>query len=96
VGQVYAANTSGAVLGALAGGFGFLPWLSSPGAWRLAAATLLALGLAALISAGRSQLRHAVPVAALAALTIACLLADGPSAAWRHSAIGQGRSSSAR
>ena len=35
VGLAYAANTAGAIVGSLAGGFGVLPWLSAPG--RLAA-----------------------------------------------------------
>ena len=37
LGLTYAANTIGAIVGALAGGFGLLPWLSAPGAWRLVA-----------------------------------------------------------
>jgi spermidine synthase len=48
VGLAYAANTAGAIVGSLAGGFGVLPWLSAPGAWRLVALVLLALGIAAI------------------------------------------------
>ena len=47
VGLAYAANTLGAIGGSLAGGFGLLPWLSAPGAWRLAAMLLVALGACA-------------------------------------------------
>ena len=47
VGLAYAANTMGAIIGSLAGGFGLLPWLSAPGAWRLVAGVLVLLGLAA-------------------------------------------------
>ena len=47
VGLAYAANTAGAILGSLAGGFGALPWLSAPGVWRLVAIVLVVLGLAA-------------------------------------------------
>src|SRR4029079_1311508 len=47
VGLAYAANTAGAIVGSLAGGFGVMPWLSAPGAWRLVAVVLVALGLAA-------------------------------------------------
>ena len=49
VGLAYAANTSGAIIGSLAGGFGVMPWLSAPGAWRLVAVVLVTLGLAAVI-----------------------------------------------
>jgi spermidine synthase len=92
VGLAYAANTAGAILGSLAGGFGALPWLSAPGAWRLVAALLVALGLAAAVLSLRRERRHAfVPQLALAALAIALTTATGPTAAWRHSGIGAGR-----
>ena len=51
VGLAYAANTAGAILGSLAGGFGALPWLSAPGVWRLVALLLLVLGLSAAVLA---------------------------------------------
>ncbi|HEX3111219.1 MAG TPA: fused MFS/spermidine synthase, partial [Thermoanaerobaculia bacterium] len=35
VGHAYAWNTAGAIAGSLAGGFGLIPLLSAPGAWRL-------------------------------------------------------------
>lgn len=93
VAQLYAANTSGSVLGALVGGFGVLPLLSAPGTWRLAGALLLALGLvSALLAGDLRRARRALPALGLAAATVACLLALGPTAVWRHSAIGQGRS----
>src|SRR4029077_4533416 len=47
IGLVYGANTVGAIIGSLAGGFGLLPWLSAPGAWRFAALSLVVLGAAA-------------------------------------------------
>ena len=49
VGLAYAANTAGAIVGSLAGGFGLMPWLSAPGAWRLVAIVLVALGVAAAV-----------------------------------------------
>ena len=49
VGLAYAANTAGAIIGSLAGGFGVMPWLSAPGAWRLVALVLVVLGIAATI-----------------------------------------------
>ncbi len=93
VGQVYAWNTVGSIVGSLAGGFGVLPLLTAPGTWRLVAGLLLALGLVALVLSLRSEKRFAgalVPVG-LAAFTAWLLTALGPTAAWRHSPIGVGR-----
>jgi hypothetical protein len=53
VGYTFAANTLGAILGSLAGGFGLLPWLTAPGAWRLAVVLLVLLALAAMAVASR-------------------------------------------
>jgi spermidine synthase len=47
VGITYAANTVGAVVGSIAGGFGLLPLLTAPGVWRLVAVLLVALAVAA-------------------------------------------------
>ena len=80
VGAAYAWNTGGAIAGSLAGGFGLLPLLTAPGAWRLVVVLLAALSL---IASWR-----AIPIAAIA---IACLFALGPTAVWRHSGIGAGR-----
>src|ERR671930_652351 len=49
VGLAYAANTLGAIVGSLAGGFGLLPWLSAPGAWRFVTFSLIPLGAAGLV-----------------------------------------------
>ena len=46
LGYTYVANTFGSILGSLAGGFGLLPFLSAPGAWRLVVAILVALSVA--------------------------------------------------
>ncbi|MBM4395672.1 MAG: fused MFS/spermidine synthase [Deltaproteobacteria bacterium] len=97
-GAAYAWNTGGAILGSLAGGFGLLPLLTATGAWRLAAGVLAALGVAAAVTAawlgGRLRFPGIAGVAAplLAGLAVLALTADGPTAAWRHSAIGAGRS----
>ena len=40
VGQTFAWNTLGGMVGSLAGGFGLLPLLSAPGAWKLATIVL--------------------------------------------------------
>jgi len=92
VGLAYAANTFGAIVGSLAGGFGALPLLSAPGAWRLAALVLVVLGLAAIVADRRVERRRVVaPGLALAAAAVALVTAVGPTAVWRHGGIGAGR-----
>jgi predicted membrane-bound spermidine synthase len=94
VGQAYAWNTVGAMLGSLAGGFGLLPLLTATGAWKLVIVLLGLLALAVLLAAYREAKAQGVstlhPVAATAAAA-ACLFAMGPTAVWRHSGIGAGR-----
>ena len=98
VGHAYAANTGGAILGAIAGGFGLLPALSAPGAWRLVVVVLAATTALALVAdrrgmgtggAGRRGSRLAA--AGVAALSLLAILAGGPTAVWRHAGIGAGR-----
>ncbi len=92
IGLTYAANTIGAILGSLAGGFGVLPWLSAPGAWQLVALALLVLGAAAaILSARQNGWRPLVPHAIAGLAVLICLTASGPTAVWRHSGIGAGR-----
>jgi spermidine synthase len=94
VGLAYAWNTVGSIVGSLAGGFGLLPLLSAPGVWRLVGAVLVGLGLVAVVlSLRQEQPTPARMVPPLAAAVVAALLltAVGPTAAWRHSAIGAGR-----
>jgi len=102
VGLAYAANTGGAIVGSLAGGFGVLPWLSAPGAWRLVAIVLGALGVAAAVlglvrhrrEAALTSVSWSPPVlsaAALAVVTGLLLTLPGPTAIWRHGGIGAGR-----
>ncbi len=105
VGVTYAANTVGAVAGSIAGGFGLLQLLTAPGVWRLVVVMLVALALAALAAdlrlaraagggAPRPPRRGLHPAAVpllLVALALACSSATGPTAFWRHSAIGAGR-----
>ncbi|MBI3184506.1 MAG: fused MFS/spermidine synthase [Myxococcales bacterium] len=92
VGLAYASNTLGAILGSLAGGFGLLPALTAPGAWRLSVALLLAISVGALAFARREggALRLAGTLAAVT-LSVAMLFARGPTSAWRHGAVGAGR-----
>jgi spermidine synthase len=89
IGTTYLWNTVGAIAGAIVGGFGALPLLTAPGAWRAVVVLLAALVLATLIWTRRATL--AIGAAVLAALAIALLFATGPTAFWRHSPIGAGR-----
>jgi spermidine synthase len=92
IGFAYAANTLGAIAGSLAGGFGLLPWLTAPGAWRLVAMLLIVLGAAAvLLDAGRATAARFVAQGALAAFACLLALSTGPTTIWRHSGIGAGR-----
>ena len=93
VGVTYAANTLGAILGSIAGGFGLIPLLTAQGAWRLVALLLLALAAVAVLTGLRAGLpRRAalVPVAAGVVGLLFCAT-TGPTAFWRHSPIGAGR-----
>lgn len=92
-GAVFAWNTAGGIAGSLAGGFGILPLLSAPGAWRLAVVLLSALGLAALALSLRTREKTYAIILPLgsAATALLLLFALGPTAAWRHSGIGAGR-----
>jgi spermidine synthase len=93
LGQTYAWNTAGAILGSLAGGFGLLPALGAPACWLLCVFLLVGLGLiAAALSLQREGRPGAlVPQALIALLTLGATQELGPSAAWRHSGIGVGR-----
>jgi spermidine synthase len=96
IGRAYAANTLGAIAGALAGGFGLIPSLSATGAWRFAAMVLVALGISATVLSWRQRgrrlpLDHLGAQLGLAAAALAFVGATGPTAVWRHSGIGAGR-----
>jgi len=93
VGLVYATNTIGAIAGSLAGGFGLLPWLSATGVWRFASGCLVVLGVGAISVALRHGVRRRlVPAFVLTAATMILLTSVGPTALWRHSGVGAGRS----
>ncbi|HEX6900485.1 MAG TPA: fused MFS/spermidine synthase [Thermoanaerobaculia bacterium] len=98
VGVTYAANTLGAILGSIAGGFGLLPLLTAPGVWRLVAILLLGLAAVAVLAGLRAGApRRAVLVpAAAGVLGLLLCFATGPSAFWRHSPIGAGRVETAK
>lgn len=92
-GNAYAFNTAGAIAGALAGGFGLMTVLSAPGCWRLAVILLLMLSLSMtfFLRGPRAVSKKAAAAAAAAALTVMLFAVSGPTAAWRHTAIGAGR-----
>ncbi|PYQ60640.1 MAG: spermidine synthase [Acidobacteria bacterium] len=97
VGVTYAANTLGAILGSIAGGFGLIPLLTAQGVWRLVALLLLALAAVAILAglragrrAGSPRRAAFLPVAAGIVGLLFCA-ATGPTAFWRHTPIGAGR-----
>jgi spermidine synthase len=91
-GYAYAWNTLGAIGGSIAGGFGLLPLLTAPGAWRAAAATMVMLSAVTIILSFSRKERLTLTAAALAiAATLLMILPQGPTAVWRHSPIGAGR-----
>jgi spermidine synthase len=94
VAHAYAWNTAGAIVGSLAGGFGLLPLLTAPGVWRAATVLLAATAVAAALVGFRIDRRvsRALFPSLTAVLAVALLFGSrGPTAAWRHSAIGAGR-----
>jgi spermidine synthase len=92
VGQAYAWNTAGAIVGSLAGGFGFLPLFTAPACWQLASLLLIATGVAAAVYAVRNGQRAAALGSACAAVLAIAFGAElGPTPFWRHSGIGAGR-----
>src|ERR1700730_15790618 len=93
-GAAYAWNTIGALIGSLAGGFGFIPLFSAPGVWKLATALLAALGLVSAFLAMEQRFANwqkALFPVVTALASICMLMAIGPTAFWRHSKIGVGR-----
>ena len=95
VGAAYVANTLGAIVGSIAGGFGLIPALSAPTCWRLVVATLCVTAVVAVVvdhvRLGRRDLRLGMLACATALFGFTLLGTRGPTAAWRHSGIGAGR-----
>ena len=69
LGFIYAANTAGAIVGALAAGFALIPWLGLHGTIRMIAGAG-ALGAIALLIAGRASGRGRLIAAAVAVAVI--------------------------
>ena len=93
IGAAYAWNTGGAILGSLAGGFGLLPLLGAVGTWQAVVILLVVFSAAAAAVSIRLEKRAVTLLSSVVAVVIAIVLlfATGPTAAWRHSAIGAGR-----
>lgn len=91
VGLTFAANTFGAIVGSLAGGFLLLPILSAPGAWQ--GVIWLLSGLSILLAIVGGLLKHRLSAASVVVSLLAILgiSQGGPTAVWRHSGIGAGR-----
>jgi spermidine synthase len=98
LGLAYGWNTVGAICGALAGGFGLLPLLSAPGAWRVVVVVTAIMGVAVFACARPPERRRTwlIAVAALVASAIGMIALPGPTAVWRHGAVGAGRIARAR
>ena len=92
-GLAYAFNTSGAIAGSLAGGFGLLPVLSATGVWKFSVIALVILAIASWIFSYRIDARVSALITPvlLTVTALLMLLARGPTAAWRQSPIGAGR-----
>jgi spermidine synthase len=88
VANAYVANMAGGIAGSLVGGFGLLPLVSAPTTWLLCGFSLLLL--AAWVFTTSSSRRLTPLVACLAVALLGAL--PGPTAAWRHSGLGVGRS----
>ena len=95
IGFAYAWNTVGAIAGAIAGGFGFLPLFTARGVWQGIAVCLVLLCLAAIPVSWRLEGHSKKLAASLMTILVSVVLvfSTGPTAAWRHSPIGAGRAS---
>ena len=93
VGFAFSFNTLGAICGALAGGFGLLPLLSAPGVWRTVVALLAVIGASVSVYAWRLAKRRILAIATLGVglIAIGLIACPGPTAVWRHGAVGAGR-----
>lgn len=92
-GMAYAFNTGGAIAGSLAGGFGLIPLLGAVATWRTGVGLLALTALMIFIVARRDNrpVQRLVPALATAGIAFVLLFTTGPTAAWRHSGIGTGR-----
>lgn len=96
IGLTYGFNTAGSIAGSLLGGFGLLPLLTAPGAWKMTSGIMLGMSALAMILSIRKNkfLFSASNILFLivVAMSAGFIFSEGPTAAWRHSGIGAGRS----
>jgi spermidine synthase len=85
--RVYAWNTFGALIGALAGGFVLIPSLRFEGSIQLAVAASAALALAAAVLLERTSRGLSIPVGVIALATIATFWPPPPMALLRASPL---------
>jgi len=87
-GYIYASNTTGSIIGSLAGGFGLLPLLTATGCWQLAIWLLLLLALVAMFYSIRvesfSRIYHVLSPVIIIGTIVLLHSHQGPTAAWRH------------
>jgi hypothetical protein len=86
-GTAYAWNTAGAIAGSLAGGFGFIPFFTATGTWKLVIGMLVLCAFLAALASQRNTEKPftAVPSVLINVCAIFILVfAEGPSVAWRH------------
>ena len=93
IGRAYFWNTMGGIAGALAGGFGLMPVLTAPGCWQTVVVLLAGLSLLAFAIERRGARTLVLGGIGAASLAATMLVADGPTAVWRHGGIGVGRAS---
>lgn len=92
VGLAYVSNTAGAIAGSIAAGFGLISLLGAPGLWLAIVALLCILAGITVVTRWRDTGGRMLPALGIAGC-IALMLAPGPTAVWRHTAIGAGRAS---
>lgn len=91
IGTAYAFNTGGSILGSLAAGFVCIPLLGAITTWRVVGFAMVLLAGVLGVHALRARRESWASVAAsglVAVLAAGATMAEGPSAVWRHSAIG--------
>jgi spermidine synthase len=86
LGLVYAVNTAGAILGALASGFALIPWLGLLGSIRLVA-TIAALGAAVMVVVPGTRARGRIAVFAASVGVLAAAVAMPP---WNYLLLSSG------
>ena len=100
VGALFAVNTAGTITGSLLGGFYLLPALGAIPTWSAAGTLLLAVSAMIALAVIRRPKGSALPVRERVGVTLALGIgllaawettASGPTALWRHEAIGAGR-----